>query len=351
MKIVFFGNYAPGYSRTHVILSGLFSNKLPVINCNNTNPNIVFRYFHLVAKFLSVKGRDADIIFVGFPGHFDVPLAYVLAKVFKKKLVFDAYISLYNSYIIDRKYFAKNSWRAKIWFGIDWLNCRLSDIILLDTNEHINYFIKTFHAEKKKMYRLFVGSDQKLFHPIRKYRESKLSVGFYGSYLPLQGVPVIIRSAHLLPDVQFTLLGDGPDFLKCRQLASKLNVSNVNFMKPVPYNQLPGFIYSQSILLGGPFGTNEKAGLVIPNKVYESLAMGKPVVVGDSPAIRELLTDKKNCYFVKRGNPKEIALAIRALFDDNRLRNSIARNGRVLFMGKLTTNKIGATLKDILTND
>lgn len=340
MKILFFGNYAANYSRTHVLLMGLSRNRISVVECNDNSENLVVRSLKLIYKFVTIKGQGADIILVGFPGHFDVPLAWILSKIYGKKVVFDAFISLYNSYILDRHYYSKNSWRAKVWFFVDWLDCKLADVVLLDTDVHIKYFVKTFHLPPGKFYRVLVGTDEKIFYPRRANRHSKFTVGFHGSYLPLQGVPIIIEAAKLVPGVLFRLLGEGPEYQKCRRLAEKMHLDNVEFLPPVSYNDLPNFINSNDVYLGGPFGSNEKAGLVIPNKVYEAIAMKKATVVGDSTATRELFKNGIHCLFVKQGDYKSLAGAIVRLKTNKMFREKIAKGGYNLLVKRLTPKVI-----------
>ena len=61
----------------------------------------------------------------------------------------------------------------------------------------------------------------------------------------------------------------------------------------------------------GIFGDSEKASRVIPNKVFQILHSGKPLITRDSPAIRELLNpDMTGVYLVPAASPKALADAI-----------------------------------------
>lgn len=343
MKICYFGMYAANYSRNHILIKGLRQNDVTVIECNVRRHFVWgFRYYHLVKKFLQV-GKEADIIFVGFPGQTDVPLAWLLGKIFHKKVVFDAFISLYNSMVYDRKYFGKNSIRAKIWWFIDWQSCILADKIILDTNEHIEYFVKTFKIIKEKFSRVFVGTDTEIFYPRKVKSHTDFQIGFHGSYLPLQGVDIIIESARILKnnkDIKFNLLGDGLDRKKIELLINKYHLNNIRLLDPVPYESLSNFISSNDIYLGGHYGVNEKSGLVIANKVFESLASGVATIIGESPATRELFTDGKNCIFVRQEDPKDLAEAILKLKKNISLREKIANGGYNLIINRLTPRRV-----------
>lgn len=344
MKICYFGMYAPTYSRNHILIKGFKQNAVEVLECNDRGNFIWgFRYWKLLNKFILLNCKSCDLIFVGFPGQTDVPLAWILGKIFHKKVVFDAFYSLYCSYVYDRKYFSKNSLKARFWWFIDWISCVLADRVILDTNEHIKYFVKAFGVRKEKFIRVFVGTDTDVFFPRKVKRHKDFQVGFHGSYLPLQGVDIIVETAKLLKnhkDIKFNLLGNGLERKNAEELIKKYKLVNIKLFNFVPYEKLPKFISSNDIYLGGPFGNNLKSKLVIPNKVYEAMATKKATIVGDSPAIRELFKDKIHCYFVQQGNPKILASAILKLKDDILFREKIAEGGYNLVVKTLTPKKI-----------
>jgi glycosyltransferase involved in cell wall biosynthesis len=62
----------------------------------------------------------------------------------------------------------------------------------------------------------------------------------------------------------------------------------------------------------GIFGTSEKAASVIPNKVFQVVAAGRPLITRDSPAIRELLSPTPGCVsLVAAGDAAALADAVR----------------------------------------
>lgn len=340
MTICFFGMYAPRYSRNWVLLKGFRQNGVEIIKCNDRSHFLWgFRYWKLLRKFIEVKGWNCDVIFVGFPGQTDVPLAWILGKIFHKAIVFDAFISIYNSLVFDRKNFSEKSWKARLWWFVDWLSCFLADRVILDTNEHIKYFVKTFKIKQEKFIRVFVGTDTDVFRPRRSEMHRNFLVGFHGSYLPLQGIGIIIEAARSLQkrkDIKFSLLGDGIERKKIEEMIGKYHLTNVQLLDPILYEKLPGFISANDIYLGGPFGNNSKSKMVIPNKVYEAMAMGKPVIIGSSPATKELFSDQVHCLLVEQNNPKQLVRAVLALQRNKELRVKIASGGYNLVISQLT---------------
>jgi hypothetical protein len=77
-------------------------------------------------------------------------------------------------------------------------------------------------------------------------------------------------------------------------LAKAMDLLNVTFLSFIPVSQLPFHIQKADLVLG-IFGDTEKSQRVVPNKVYEGLAMAKPVITGDSPASESLSFPANTC--------------------------------------------------------
>ncbi|RLF99728.1 hypothetical protein DRN58_04625 [Thermococci archaeon] len=71
------------------------------------------------------------------------------------------------------------------------------------------------------------------------------------------------------------------------------------------------------------------------------LVMKKPIVTGDTPAIREFFRDRENSLLCEIANPDAIADAILELKDNPELREKIAKNGYKLFKEKFSIKGIG----------
>jgi glycosyltransferase involved in cell wall biosynthesis len=94
-------------------------------------------------------------------------------------------------------------------------------------------------------------------------------------------------------------------------------------------------------ILLGVFGTTPQSLMTVQNKIYEGLAMAKPVLTGDSPAISQVLTHGQHVYLCDRANPHALAKAIENLSRDPDLRSLLATNGQALFQKHFTLKHIG----------
>ena len=80
----------------------------------------------------------------------------------------------------------------------------------------------------------------------------------------------------------------------------------------------------------------------------ELMAMGKPVVTGDSPAAREVLIHGEDAILCEMANPQALAQAILLLKRNRPLREKLAREGYLSFQNKFSSQVIGATVKSYL---
>jgi len=330
MTICYFGNFDLNYARNRVIIKGLKENNVRVLVCHS-GPRGIKKYWKLFKEHRKIANKY-DILIVGFAGRTRSMILF--AKLISRKpIIWDAFYSIYDSWVLDRKLVSPKSLKAKYYWFLDWLCCKLADKILLDTEEHIKYFVKEFKIKKDKFIKVLVGTDDSNFYPQEKGKEKKeFIIHFHGNYIPLQGVEYIIKAAKILEkeNVRFNIIGS-----KIKKQCQDKNFSRVNFIENVPYKKLPACISEADICLG-IFGDTQKTQRVIPNKVYEAIAMEKPVITADTPAARELFIDRKNILFCKTADPEDLAEKILELKNNKDLREKIAKGGYKVFKNYAT---------------
>lgn len=174
-------------------------------------------------------------------------------------------------------------------------------------------------------------------------------VHFHGLYIPLQGTTYIIEAAKRLEEhnLRFHLVGDGQTFAQTYELAQRLGVKNVKFVRRFG-DQVIASYTAQADLCLGIFGDTDKAKRGIPNKVYQYLAVKKPVVTGDSPAIREVFVDGEHLLLCELANPDSLAERILQCYTDRKLREKIAEGGYWAYQTRCSPLVLGKQLKDIL---
>ncbi|WP_340817892.1 glycosyltransferase family 4 protein [Methanolobus sp. WCC4] len=329
-KVLFICGARGDYTRNEVVVQSLKEN-YDVIEISSNGKSYMFRLPNVVIRYL-LNFKKYDILFVGFYGQLLVPIVRLFSR---KPIIFDAFISTYDTLCFDRKKFKPNSIIGRITYYIDKLSCSLADKIILDTNAHIDYFIDTFGLSKNKFQRIFVGANEEIFYPRQIENDSdKFIVFYYGTFLPLQGIEYLVRAAKLLEnedDIKFIVVGSGMETDKIIRLSNELQNKNIEFIDWIPYQELPLKIAEADVCLGGHFSNVDKAKRVIAGKTFQFIAMKKPVIVGDNPANWEIFEHGIDAFFVEMASAEALADAILVLKKDDELRTEMAINANNTF--------------------
>ncbi len=278
-----------------------------------------------LALLLQLPGRllRADLVLVGYPGHLDMLLFGPVIRLCRRWLVFDPLVTLTDTLVEDRRLVARRSLRARALRLLDRTALRLAHVVLADTEENAQYMQALVRAPRTRIIVVPVGADEGVFSP-RSAGNSPvtwptdtpgtLRVLFYGTFIPLHGPETIIRAAAMLDAerASFVLIGRGQLADETRALAERLGLCNVMFLPWVPYPELPAWIAEADVVLG-IFGDTAKAARVVPNKVYQAMAMGAAIVTRDSPAVRRLLVHGRSALLVPPADPAALADAITSL--------------------------------------
>ncbi len=345
-KILFFGGYERDYPRISVIRKGLKKLGFPFDECrSDTRLKVHLRYPVLAASFIK-KFKDCDVLLVPSFRHKDVPLAWFLSRVTGKRLVFDPLVSRYETRVLDRRDVEVGSSQAWHNMNIDKLSFRLPDLVIADTGAHAGYYTDNFGVRGDNITVLPVGFDEDLFTKVENRKVADLcEVLFFGSFLPLHGVETIMKAASILVErrVRFTIIGKGQTYDEALKLARVLPEGKVRFVEPVPIESLQSYIEASHIVLG-IFGTTEKADMVVPNKIFQALAVGRAVITADSTAVREIFKPGEHLITVPAGDHVELAGAIELLCGNEELRMHLANTGSELVRREYCSVKIAGRL-------
>lgn len=359
MRVLYFGTYDKEYLHNRLMIDGLRSAGVEVTECHvplwrDTEDKVIAAqgagrwlsmgaralqaYLALLSAYLPRRGAY-DVMMLGYIGQLDVFLARALCWLSGRPLVMDVLMSLYLI-ATERQLPARHVLR---W--IENVACRLPDLLILDTPEYAEFFEQTYGIPRTRFHLVPLGADNRLFKPLPpREPDGAFRLLYYGTFIPLHGVEHIIRAADLLRDRRetfFRLVGRGPERARAEALAVELRLDNVTFSDWVPLEQLPALTAQADALLG-VFGTTLQSKFTIQNKIYQGLAMARPVITGDSPTVRAALTHRQHVYLVERGNPAALADAIVTLQADAELRARLAAEGRQLFAERFTVQAIGA---------
>ena len=293
----------------------------------------VFRAYGGVLKKYFNTG-DYDVLVVGYPGPFDIFLARILTIFKRRPLVWDVFMSIYLI-SIERGLDKQNRFSTRLLHFVEGIALKLPDMLILDTSEYVRWFSKNYEVPPERFRLVPTGADDRIFFPLPQNDagDGKFHVLYSGTFIPNHGVMYIVEAARLLasePSIRFELIGNGPDLEKAEKFVSQNKLTNVEFVEWMEKDQLTNRMNRADLCLGA-FGNTPQSLMTVQNKIYEAMAMEKPLISGDSPAVRQVFTHGENIYLCERANGNALAEAILTLWKDQALREKISKNGYKLF--------------------
>jgi glycosyltransferase involved in cell wall biosynthesis len=350
VRVLYFGTYERDYPRNAEVMSALRGAGVEVIERHTPvwegrRDNWAARWstaLRLAVAELRLRfgPRDTfDAVVVGYPGHFDVPRARRVAG--RKPLVFNPLVSLHETLVSDRRRFRQGLFAAWILLAVDRRALRLPDLVVADTEANADFLAELGEIPRSRVRVCLVGAEDRLFHAGWRPDDPSYFV-FVGKLIPLHGLETILEAARLAPELRIRLIGNG-------QLDKTMEErpENVEWVQWIEYDNLPGEYWSAGCALG-IFGTSAKAQRVIPNKAFQALACGTPLITADTAGARELLTDGESALLVPPGDPTALAEAMRRVTGDPELAQRLSAGGRKIYEEQASEEVLGARWRSFI---
>jgi glycosyltransferase involved in cell wall biosynthesis len=346
MQVAYFGTWERGYPRNEQVISCLRRAGVGVAPVHadvwqsehKFAPRLVTTVPRLALAELKLAlariASEVDALLVGYPGQFDI----WSAKCHGRPVVFNAMVSLYDTLVEDRRRFAVGSLAARALHELDRRAFAAADLLVADTRANAAYMAELSGAAEPAV--CYVGAEERLFKSSWR-RPERFTALFVGKLIPLHGLGVILDAARLLPEVSFRIVGSGQ-----LEHALRDHPRNVEHIPWVEYQRLPEEYATAGCALG-IFGTTSKAQRVIPNKAFQALAVGTPLITADTVAARELLTSGRDALLVPP-TAEALADAVSAVRADAGLAERIALGGRETFEREASEEVLGARWRELI---
>ena len=350
MRVVYFGTYERSYPRNAQVISSLRRAGVEVVEQHEPvwegreqkwgiGPAVLPRLALAEARLLRKRQVAAEAVIVGYPGHLDLPAARRFAR--GRPVVFNPLVSLADTFVSDRGRFRVGSIPARVLAAVDGRALRSAELVVADTHANAEFFAELAGLPAERFAVCFVGAEERVFQPGWAPEEPRKAV-FVGKLIPLHGLETILEAARLAPEVSLRVIGSG----QLEPLLEK-RPPNVEWVSWVPYDRLAAELHRAACALG-VFGTSEKAHRVIPNKAFQALACGAPLVTADTPAARELLLDGESALLVPPGDAEALAQALRRLTTDDALAGRLAAGGRAVYERQASEEILGRRWRELI---
>ena len=315
----------------------------------------IFAFFSFMfSSFWTGLGvKNVDLVWGTSPPIFQGVTAWVLARIKSAKFLFEV----------------RDLWpQFAIAVGV------LTNPILIFLSEWLERFLYQ-HADRvmvnspgflqpvsgrgaKRMDLIPNGADPSMFDPSDSgaaFRQSnKLENKFIALYAGAHGMSndlnIILESASLLANeknIHIVFLGDGKEKSALMAQANEMNLSNVTFLSSVPKTEMASALAGADacIAILKPL---EEYKTTYPNKVFDYMAAGRPVVLAIDGVIRDVVEAADCGIFATPGNAEEIAEAIRKLAADAKQSRLMGLKGRRYLEENFSRAVIGEKLIKLL---
>jgi glycosyltransferase involved in cell wall biosynthesis len=148
---------------------------------------------------------------------------------------------------------------------------------------------------------------------------------YSGHLYDTKGIPTILKIARMMPEYKFVLVGGWVDDInRVKENVQKEDLRNVYIIGHVPQSELASYLYAGDIMILPTSKSWNLAEVTSPLKLFEYMAVKKPIVASALPNIMTVLRDGENSLLAEPDNALSFQEAIVNLFENPLLASTIA---------------------------
>ncbi|MHA1285323.1 MAG: glycosyltransferase family 4 protein [Promethearchaeota archaeon] len=246
--------------------------------------------------------------------------------IYRKKIIVRGGYEQLKNYILKNT-LEKNKSKLRYWLNyffiylIELISYKLADKIILTNKEDIEFVIKKFRLNKKKVNLIYNFIDINLFKPLKLKKKEKHII-FIGRIDKEKNLINLIKAFEDLNDFTLNIIGEGSnDYKKLLLTIIRKSKIKVNFLGRIPNNKIPELLNQHEIfILPSYYEGNPKA-------LLEAMSCGIPCIGTNVFGIRTIIKHKENGILCNT-NSESIKNAILNLYYDQDLKNKISKNAR-----------------------
>jgi glycosyltransferase involved in cell wall biosynthesis len=318
-----------------------------------------FFSFMLSSFFAGMQVKDIDLVWGTSPPIFQGLTAWLVARLKGAKFVFEVR-DLWPDFAVAVGVLSQPI-LIRASRGLERFLYRHADRVLINSPGFADH-VKARGAREVDL--VPNGADPRMFDPAanglefkQKYRlAAKFVVLYAGAHGLSNDLGVILDAARLVQDRQevvFVFLGDGKEKPTLVRRAEEMDLKNVLFIPPLPKLEIPSALAAAdaciAILKPIPLFST-----VYPNKVFDYMAAGKPVILAINGVIREVIESVQAGISVEPGDADGIAQATLKLVKDRSLGKEMGSRGRhyieTHFDRAVLANNLEKTFLSVLEN-
>ncbi|MBN1433558.1 glycosyltransferase family 4 protein [Candidatus Fermentibacterales bacterium] len=266
-----------------------------------------------------------------------LPICRIASVIRRARLVYASH----ELWLESVRYLRGTSWIGRLWYrSMESLLCPAADLVIAVTRSRGDHMISRYPRMKAPLIIVENRPD-----PIETLPEpadlealagvppSATVVLYQGIMAPERGLEQLVEAARIVrehnDDARFVLVGHSVLGDRLELLAKQMGVSDrISFLDPVPSERLMEVTVAADIGLVLFQNTCLNHYYSLPNKLYEYMMCGLPVIASELPEISSVLSEAGCGVTVDASSPRSIADGILCLCDDPDRRREMGRRGR-----------------------
>ena len=293
-----------------------------------------FMSFMVSSFFTGLFVKKVDLVWGTSPPIFQAVTAWLLARLKGVPFVLEVR-DLWPSFAIavgvlrNRAIIALSEWLERFLY-------RHADRIIVNSPGYIQHV----RDRSGRLVDLIPnGTDTGMFDPGNRNQalRDRLGLGdkfvvlYAGAHGMSNDLGIVLLASHQLRDqanIFFLFIGDGKEKPALQKQASDMGLMNILFLPPVPKAEISSYLAAADACIAILMPLEEYK-TTYPNKVFDYMAAGRPVLLAIDGVIREVVEGASAGIFVPPGNPTVLAHAVLVLAGDPEKSRSLGMNGRV----------------------
>lgn len=303
--------------------------------------------------FIGLGVKNVDLVWGTSPPIFQGFTAWLLARIKHRPFLFEVR-DLWPAFAVAVGVL-KNPVLIKLSEWLETFLYRRANLVVVNSPGFIQ------HIKKRGASRVDLvpnGTDTSMFNPNANggdfKREHGLEAKFVVIYAGAHGLSndlgIVLQAAQKLlarKDIVFVLLGDGKDKPALQARAAREGLTNTIFLPPIPKVEMPSALAAADacIAILKPI---EMYKTTFPNKVFDYMAAGKPVILAVDGVIREVVENAEGGIAVHPGDPEGLSQAVLQLADDPALVHRMGCKGRAYVEKNFDRSILAAKLMELM---
>lgn len=272
----------------------------------------------------------------------DLPLSDIGVKMknkYKVKLICDQH-EYYSNWIVHNAHL--NTFIGKIvkklsnWKKYEKKYLNRADLVVTVEEPLRQEYIKHVGIDPDKIINVpntplerFVNStiNEKI---LQQYRD-KFVLFYMGGISDLRGITTAIRALpfikDVIPEIKLVLAGKIRKYSNPVKLAEDIGMAEfIDFLGWVDYYDLPSYIKASDACFHIPPVLREETNKTIATKIYQYLAIGKPIICSEAEMMKNFVTDNQVGMVIRQDDAIDFAEKIIKLYEDKSLRRKFEEN-------------------------